>query len=129
MEALYPEWSARPCGEIVWNGGTVTGLNKDVNVLYSDAEGGEKPIYKGFMDLRGMNLVSISNVNFEYNVIPSIDNSLEEHGIITLKYCAKIVFKNCKFEYNMAMAGAIFIIYDRGLWEVDRTVSLDANNN
>ena len=85
-EDTYPEASARPCGEIVWNGGTVTGLNKDVNVVVSTG------IYKGFMDLKHMNLVSISNVNFEYNVIPSIHDDVRDHGIITLKYCAKIVF-------------------------------------
>ena len=73
-----------------------------------------------------MNLVLIENVNFEYNTIPSIDETIGR-GIITLKYCAKIVMKKCKFDYNMAMYGAVHIKYYRELWEVDRSVATGAN--
>jgi hypothetical protein len=59
------------CGSsFTWDGGTVTGLNRDITVV--DVDESSKIIFYGFMELRYLETVSISNVTFNDNVVPII---------------------------------------------------------
>ena len=50
------------------------GLNKDVNVRIPDNQNGS-PQYRGFMDLRLLESVKLTDITFSYNTIPSIDGN------------------------------------------------------
>ena len=55
----------------------MTGLNKDVNVFEPLGSGFNVPVYKAFMDIRHLRLVSLSDITFSYNSIPSISDTSE----------------------------------------------------
>ena len=95
----------------------MSGLNKDVNVQVPTTVDDVTPRYRGFMDVRLLRLVRLSNITFSYNTVPSITSDTAE-GILNMKYIGKIEMTNCKFEYNMAYLGAVYIFYMKEFWEI-----------
>jgi hypothetical protein len=62
------------CGKLTWTGGTVSGLNRDVTIKNVSTGVNDKMNYHGFMEVKFLQEVTITNVTFQDNVVPLITN-------------------------------------------------------
>lgn len=96
----------RPCYEFEWdNDDTITGgvtyLNSDINIADSTREDNNNR-YRGFLYFDYAAAVTITNVKFKYNVIPSepSESGDSTESLLEFNHSAFIKLDGCEFQYN-----------------------------
>ena len=101
FEQTLSSTDVRPCSKVTWTGGSITGLNRDINYVKGE---NDKSDYSGFMDITAAYHVQIENVNFHDNLMPTIYG---ENPLLKFTSCGRIEFSKCTFTRNIVQAGLI----------------------
>lgn len=100
-----------PCATIVWDGGEVTGLNRDYNQPAGTTN--VDSVWGGILDAYMAKSVTITNVNFHDNFACVSDlaatSATAPLALITIIYAGFVSISDCQFTHNMAKNGMISI--------------------
>ena len=100
------EGISAPSGRFIWNGGSVTGHNIDMNpTLWGSEPHDRYERFSPFLNLNRLEEVQISGLNITNSFM--FDTLKETPSLFTVQYCVKVIINDLNFSNNWLDSGAI----------------------